>query len=97
VCGVQGSCLVTELGGAKGGELHGALGLALLGLGDILGSLGEDDLNVRGAALVGVDATVSAVSAAALLGGTVDLDVRDDELLSVKVLGLRFDNRKIIQ
>lgn len=60
----------------------------LLGLGNLLSGLGEDELNVRGRRLVGVDSAVGSVSSSSLLGCLVDLDVRDDEDLLVKTLGL---------
>lgn len=60
----------------------------LLGLGDLLSGLGEDQLNVGRRRLVGVDSTVGSVSSSSLLGGLVDLDVRDDKSLLVKTLGL---------
>lgn len=41
-----------------------------------------------GVTLVRVDTTVSTVRATAGLGGLLDHDVADDELLSVKALGL---------
>lgn len=54
--------------------------------------LAKDKLNMARAALVGVDTTVSAVSAAALLGGLVDLNVRDLHFLSNKSLSLGIAN-----
>lgn len=60
----------------------------LLGLGNLLGGLGENELNVGRRRLVGVDSTVGSVGSSSLLGGLVDLDVRDDKSLLVKTLGL---------
>lgn len=62
--------------------------LVLLGLLDNVLLLGDDQLNVRGRRLVGVDSTVSSVSSSSHLGGLVDLDVGDDQLGGVQALGL---------
>lgn len=62
--------------------------LGLRSLLDLLTSLGDVDLNVRGARLVGVDTTVSTVSTTTLLRSLVDLDVGDDKRLGVKALGV---------
>lgn len=62
--------------------------LGLRSLLDLLTSLGDVDLNVRGARLVGVDTTVSTVSTTTLLRSLVDLDVGDDEGLGVEALGV---------
>jgi hypothetical protein len=51
-------------------------------------SLSEDELDVAGVGHIGVDTTVGAVCAAALLGGLVDLDVLDDQVASVETLGI---------
>lgn len=50
--------------------------------------LAANYFNVAGRAQERVDATMSAVSAAALLRGLVDLDVLDDERVQVQTLGL---------
>lgn len=55
---------------------------------DNLVTLGQDQLDVAGVRHVGVDATVGTVSAAALLGGLVDLDVLDDQVAGVEALGI---------
>merc|ERR1719454_2161299 len=65
-----------------------SLRLAALGGLDSGLLLGEDDLDVARRAHVRVDATVSTVCAAALLLRTVDLDVRDEELVHVERLEL---------
>lgn len=76
--------LLTTLSGVESG-----LGLGdVLALGNLLGALGQDELDVAGVGHVRVDATVSAVSAAALLGGLVDLDVLDNEVGGVESLGV---------
>lgn len=84
--------------------------LVLGGLLDLLGSLGEDELDVAGVGHVGVDlerkvsifgyktptvnlglktyTTVSTVSAAATLGGLVDLDALDDQGAGVETLAI---------
>ena len=81
------------LNGAELGSLTTGVGCGGLLLGALLldlgGLLGEDQLNVGGAAEVRVDTTVGTESPAALLGGLVDLDVLDDELVDVQLLGLR--------
>jgi len=64
---------------------------ALEGLGTLLNdlsTLGEDELDVGGVGHVRVDTTVSTVSAPSLLGSLVDLDVLDDQVLSVETLGV---------
>ena len=55
-------------------------------VGNDLALLSNDELDVRRRGLVGVDTTVSTVSAAAHLGGLVDLDVRDNKLINVEGL-----------
>ena len=60
----------------------------ILALGDFLRALGEDHLDVAGVGHVWVDATVSTVGAATLLGGLVDLDVLDDQVGGVETLGV---------
>lgn len=62
--------------------------LVILGLLDSLGLLGDDQLNVGWGRLVGVNSTVSSVSSSSLLGGLVDLDVRNLQLGHVQALGL---------
>jgi hypothetical protein len=59
-----------------------------LGLLDNLLTLSQNQLNVARVGHVRVDATVSAVCAAALLGGLVDLDVLDNQVASVETLGI---------
>lgn len=89
-------CEDLGLGGTGGGDaLLGELALVEAhsqvrrgSLGDLGGGLGEEDLGVDGVALVRVDTTVSTVRAAARLGSLLDDNVADDELLSVKALGL---------
>lgn len=73
-----------------GGNSLASLGgnVKVLGAGDLGRGGREDDLNVAGVALVGVDATVGAVGTAAGLGGLLDDDVLDDELVRSEVLGL---------
>lgn len=51
--------------------------------------LGQGELDVAGAGHVGVDATVGAVRAAALLHGLVHLDVADEQVVRVQALGLQ--------
>jgi hypothetical protein len=73
---------------ALSGVESGLAGSDVLVLGDLLGALGQDQLNVAGVAHVGVDAAVGAVGATALLGGLVDLDVFDDQVGRVESLGV---------
>jgi len=51
-------------------------------------ALRQDELNVARQAHVRVDATVSAVCAAALLGRLVHLDVLDEQVRGVEALGV---------
>jgi hypothetical protein len=70
----------------------GTTGSTLLGLledgrtGDGLVLLSENDLHVARVGHEGVDASVGAVQATADLGGSIDLDVGDVELVEVQVL-----------
>ncbi len=79
----------SNLGAGTGSELA-SLDLLhrTLTLGNGSGLLGKDNLDVRGRGLEGVDAAVSAVHAAAHLGGSVDLNVRDNEGGGVDGLGI---------
>lgn len=65
-----------------GGGRCGIVGLR--GFADSVGFVDADDLDVSGAAHVGVNTTVGTVSAAAHVGSVVDLDVLDDELLNLE-------------
>lgn len=65
--------------------------MSLLGNGTLLDNLltlSKDKLDVARVGHVGVDTTVSTVGASAALGGLVDLDVLDNEVASVKTLGV---------
>ena len=86
--GSEGLLDGAELGGLTAGVGCGGLLLGALLL-DLGGLLGEDQLDVGGAAEVRVDTTVGTESPAALLGGLVDLDVLDVELVDVQLLGLQ--------
>jgi hypothetical protein len=57
-------------------------------LGHLSSRLSKVDLDVAWVALVRVDTTVGSVCATACLGGLVHDDVADDELLSLKALGV---------
>lgn len=59
--------------------------------------LTECELHVARAGHVGVDATVGAVRAAALLHGLVDLDVADEQRINVKALGLLRGAKRAVQ
>ena len=76
-------------GSARSELLADLLALALLlATGDSLGLGSEVELDVRGGGLVLVDTAVSAVGAAAVVGGLVDLGVGDHEVLDVHGLGI---------
>eukprot|EP01084_Bolivina_argentea_P079530 144258_1 len=75
-------------GVAEAGGAAALLGLVSLGLLDGLILGGQDELDVAGAGHVRANATVSTVGAAAHDGGTVDLDVRDEEVLDLEALDL---------
>lgn len=82
----SGKTLLSELSSLLARVQSNNLGLrSLLNL---LISLSDVDLDVRGAGLVSVDTTMSTVSTTALLRSLVDLDVGDDERLSVEALGI---------
>lgn len=61
--------------------------LVFLGLFDDVIFFGDDQFDVRGRRLVGVDSTVSSVSTSSHLGGLVDLDVGHLQLGGVQTLG----------
>lgn len=58
----------------------------VLSLRNCLFALRQDHLDVAWVAHVGIDTTVSAVCAAALLGCLVDLDVLDDQVGGIETL-----------
>ena len=69
-------------------NVRGTLGLGSLG--DECGVLLKDELDVGGRCLVGTDATVGTVSAAAHLASSVGLDGLDNESIGIKALfGMR--------
>lgn len=80
--------LVAALSNTADGELLAGgdrgSGLRLGGLAHSVCLVDADDLDVGGAAHVRVDATVSAVRPAAHVGGVVDLDVLDHELVNLE-------------
>lgn len=78
----SGDTLLGELALVKADNVGG------LGLGDLSGGLGEEDLSVNGVTLVRVDTTVSTERATTGLGGLLDDDVADDKLLDLETLGL---------
>ena len=91
--GVGGAVLDAETRGLLAGHL-GAAALDILLPSHALNLLREDELDVAWAGHVGVDATVRAVGAAALLDGAVHLDVGDGESLDVQSLDLFDDDRE---
>lgn len=60
----------------------------ILCLGNGLLSLREDELDVARVGHIRVDTTVGAISSPPLLGSVVNLNVLDDEITSVKTLGI---------
>lgn len=62
--------------------------LDVLGQGDSSAGLGEDQLDVAGVGHVRVDATVGSVSPPPLLGGSIHLQVRDNQVVGIQALGL---------
>lgn len=86
LCGGDG---LAGAGGALAGvEAESITAGNLLGLGDNLVTLGQDELDVAGVGHVGVDTTVGTVCPSSLLGGLVDLDVLDNEGTGVEALGV---------